>query len=302
MNYRLGSVITIGTVSLSAGCDGLVDILLPSTVTITLVNESADFDVDGTIVYDDDDLFLRADLTALGTVFKMAVRWGVLEASPAVDLDKPSEPLHKTRYLSLEEWDRLQKAAPPWLRPMLRLALAQGLRLKEVTNLRWDDIDRQGGLLYVPEDCKAGRADPVPLSAEGRAVLREQPRRMHCPYVLADSAGQPYTAENARIRVSKVTKAVMKGAGIHGATFHSLRHTTASWMVQRGVPLANVQKFMRHRNVQTTLRYAHLKPEHLGDTVAALDAALRGPNSAPSGESATEAAESNAANASARAS
>jgi hypothetical protein len=64
-------------------------------------------------------------------------------------------------------------------------------------------------------------------------------------------------------------------------------------MVQRGVPLANVQKFMRHRNIQTTLRYAHLKPEHLGDTVAALDAALRpGPNSAPTQEAPVEATES----------
>jgi len=54
---------------------------------------------------------------------------------------------------------------------------------------------------------------------------------------------------------------------------------TVSWLVQQGVDLARVSEFMRHRNTQTTLRCAHLHPDHLRDTVAVLDKALRrGPN------------------------
>ncbi len=88
MNYRIGYVITIGVLSLIAGCDGLVGILLPSTVTITLVNESANFNVDGTIVYDDDDLFLRADLTALGTDLQFNLGPGASFSFPPLDCDE----------------------------------------------------------------------------------------------------------------------------------------------------------------------------------------------------------------------
>ena len=85
MNYRLGSVIIVALLSLIAGCDGLVGILLPSTVTITLVNESADFNVEGTIVYDDSDFFLRADLTALGTDLQFNLEPGESFSFPPFD-------------------------------------------------------------------------------------------------------------------------------------------------------------------------------------------------------------------------
>lgn len=87
MNYRLGSVIIVALLPLIAGCDGLVGILLPSTVTITLVNESADFNVDGTIIYDDDDILLRADVTALGTDLQFNLGPGASFSFPPLDCD-----------------------------------------------------------------------------------------------------------------------------------------------------------------------------------------------------------------------
>ena len=55
-----------------------------------------------------------------------------------------------------------------------------------------------------------------------------------------------------------------------------MRHTAASWMVQRGRPLAEVREILGHAAIQTTLRYAHLMPEHLRDSMAALDSAVLG--------------------------
>jgi len=52
---------------------------------------------------------------------------------------------------------------------------------------------------------------------------------------------------------------------------HSLRHTCASRLIQRGVPLAVVQKWMGHRAIQTTLRYAHLAPDNFKVALEALE-------------------------------
>ncbi len=95
-------------------------------------------------------------------------------------------------------------------------------------------------------------------------------------YVFVDEEGRDYHGKTRRERISKLTPAAMESIGRPDCTFHSLRHTTASWLSQSGVDLAQIKEFMRHKHIQTTLRYAHLQPEHLADTVAALDSAIRG--------------------------
>jgi integrase len=63
--------------------------------------------------------------------------------------------------------------------------------------------------------------------------------------------------------------------------FYDLRHTFASWAVQRGASLQAVKDLLGHRSLAMTLRYGHLAPEHLRNAVARLDAAL--PISSPDG-------------------
>ena len=59
----------------------------------------------------------------------------------------------------------------------------------------------------------------------------------------------------------------LRQAGIAGACWHSLRHTAASRRVMAGVDLVSVKEILGHRDIQTTLRYAHLAPGHLRDAV-----------------------------------
>lgn len=218
---------------------------------------------------------VRKDMAVLGTFFKKAVEWDVIEASPAVGLQKPPEPKPRTRYLTIEEWGGLQEAAPPWLRSMLTLAVATGLRLKEITKLRWEDVDRQAQIIHVAMDTKTGtRAIPVNRTAAG--VLDGLVRHLRNPYVFVDQEGNHYDNELRRNRITRWTTKVMRSAGIDGATFHTLRHTAASFMVQAGVPLYEVQKVLGHSTPLMTERYAHLQPDHLQGAVRALDEALSG--------------------------
>src|SRR2546427_2754255 len=73
----------------------------------------------------------RMTLRALSRMFRIAVRWGLIDSSPASGLEMPPSVRHRTRFLSPEEYRQVEIAAPIWLRPVLRLAVTTGMRLKE---------------------------------------------------------------------------------------------------------------------------------------------------------------------------
>ena len=226
---------------------------------------------------------VRKNLTILGTMFKLAVRWDVLQASPAVDLNKPSEPHHKTRYLSREEWDRLHDAAPPWLRPIITMAVVTGMRLKEVVGLQWEDVDSVAGVVHISEDNKTGRPRGIPIGDTVREVLAERDKvrdlrtgKRLSRFVFTDTAGEARTSTRARDTICKATISAAKVAGLAGVSFHTLRHTAGSWAAQAGATEIEIAKLLGHATTATTRRYTHLKPDHLRGTVRALDAMMRG--------------------------
>jgi integrase len=207
-------------------------------------------------------------------IFKMGVRWGVIATNPAAEMEKPSPANARTRFLSVEEFEKVEAASPEWLRPILRMAVATGLRLKEVACLRWSDIDKASGVIYVSEDTKTGRR-PIPMSETAHEVLESVVRRVNTPMVFVDAKGRDFGTESRRHAIGTATKKAMRAVGIDDATFHSLRHTAAAWMVQDGVSLYEVQHVLGHSTPVMTQRYAHLQPGHLRRAVGALDKKLR---------------------------
>jgi integrase len=63
-------------------------------------------------------------------------------------------------------------------------------------------------------------------------------------------------------------------AKLERVTFHTLRHTAASYLVMAGVDLATVKEILRHKSISMTLGYAHLLPDHKQSAVEALSKAL----------------------------
>jgi len=147
----------------------------------------------------------------------------VIEVNPAAEMQKPSPRQHKTRFLTIEEFRAVEAAAPDWLRPMLRMAVATGMRLKEVVSLRWDDVNRTARVIHVPEKTKTGSRD-IPMSEAAQEVLAGQVRHLTSPMVFVRPDGSDYTSDAKRTRLSQVTTKVMRDAGVHDASFHTLRH------------------------------------------------------------------------------
>ncbi len=97
------------------------------------------------------------------------------------------------------------------------------------------------------------------------------------PYVFHDAAGATWDSDIARARIAKQTIRATQRAGIKDASFHTLRHTCASWMAQAGAPILSIRDFMRHTSVVQTERYMHLAPRDVNDAAAILDRAIAGP-------------------------
>ena len=134
-------------------------------------------------------------------------------------------------------------------------------------------MDRSANLIHVPTDSKTGTR-AIPLNRTAQVVLEGQVRHLRSPYVFVSREGHDYHDRESRNRISKRSKVAFEAASISDATFHTLRHTAASWMVQAECPLAEVREILGHATMQTTLRYAHLQPQHLRASMAALDVAL----------------------------
>jgi integrase len=84
---------------------------------------------------------------------------------------------------------------------------------------------------------------------------------------LRDSVSQPAATRSA-------WEAALGAAGVEGFHVHDLRHTFASWLIQRGRSLKEVQEALGHQTMIMTMRYRHLAPDHLRAAVAVLDGVL----------------------------
>jgi integrase len=221
-------------------------------------------------------------LTVLKQMFRCAIRWKHLLANPAADIRLEKEANGRERFLDADEAARLLEACPAWLRLLVLAALQTGARQGELLALEWSDIDLEKGLIYFRQT-KNGEPRRIRLSAALAKALKEAPSKFKGGPVFLNAAGETLVRQG--IRASFAT--ACKRAKIVGARFHDLRHTSASWMVQRGVPLNTVRDILGHKSIGLTLRYSHLAPDHQIDAMTALAAVLEsGPTDFPTGQSA----------------
>ena len=153
-----------------------------------------------------------------------------------------------------------------------------GVRRGEALSLTWDRVDRARGVIRL-ELTKTGRGREVPLSGNADAVLARRWAPNANGYVLGSRNWYSFRS---------AWEAALDAAGIEGFRFHDLRHTFASWLVQRGRTLKEVQEALGHQTITMTMRYSHLAPDHLRAAVAVLDDVLPAPKPPESAEVSTQ--------------
>lgn len=211
-------------------------------------------------------------LTMLRKTLNVAQEWGVVEHVPKFVWLKLPKP--EFDFLDFEESDRLIAGADDAWRPFVVTALRTGLRLGELMGLRWDDVDLKKGMLVVRQSVwrgkagtpKSGRTREIPLSDQARAALSAH-RHRKGELVFCDEIGAYLTEGACKWPLIRACKR----AGLRKVGWHTLRHTFASQLVMRGVPLKAVQELLGHATMEMTMRYAHLSPEVRRDAVMVLD-------------------------------
>jgi integrase len=195
-------------------------------------------------------------LEVVRAILRKAEReWEWLERVPAIRMRK--EENRRIRWITWKEAECLLHELPEHLASMAAFSLATGLRQSNVTRLEWCDIDLIKCHAWVhPDQAKTKKAIPVPLNIDAVAILRKQIGK-HTQFVFAYK-DKPINQCN-----TKAWKKALKRAGIENFRWHDLRHTWASWHVQNGTSLQELQQLGGWASFEMVLRYAHLSSEHL---------------------------------------
>src|SRR6266566_4772723 len=200
---------------------------------------------------------INRDLSRLRRMFSLAVEWGLLEESPMQGIKFLRENNARARYLSLEELQRLiASCMAPHIRSMVSVALNSGVRLGEILNLRWYDLDFSSGFILV-RDSKNGESRHVPMDATLFALFRAYPHRPSTDLVFSSSCGGHI------VDVRTGFQNACKRAGLADLHFHDLRHTFASQFVMAGGDLYILKEILGHKSITMSQRYAHLAPTYL---------------------------------------
>jgi integrase len=153
----------------------------------------------------------------------------------------------------------------------LRLLIFTGARLREILHLKWEHVDFERGLLFLP-DSKSGMKAIV-LNAPALDILAGLAHAG--AYVIAgETAGTD--EEHPRSDLKRPWRAIKKRAELAGVRIHDLRHTHASVGAGMGLGLPIIGKLLGHKHPSTTARYAHLDTDplrrasqHIGNHLAA---------------------------------
>lgn len=211
---------------------------------------------------------INREMATLKHALTKAVEWKLLRKTAREELTairKYQEPDGRLRYLSGEpEAERLLQACEDWLRPIVLTALHTGMRKGELLGLTWDCVDMTHGFIRLKQT-KNGKARALPFNETLWGLFSGLRSRADVPWVFHDHAGHRW--EDVRHGFDRACMA----SGLTDFHFHDLRHTFASWLIMRGVPLATVSNLLGHTSPTMTLRYAHLSPKHLTSAVRVLD-------------------------------
>jgi len=214
-------------------------------------------------------------------IWNQAKRDGLTDRdSPTKQVKKPKYDNKRTTFFTHEQADILLeklKEKSTQVYHISLLSLHTGMRASEIFKLKWVDLNLEEGIINI-KDAKSG-SRPAFMTSEVKAMFEKikSQNNFFNDLVFTSNAGDTIR------QISKTFERVIDELGFNEGitdrrqrfTFHNLRHTYASWLVQQGTPLYTVQQLMGHKSIALTERYSHLAPDSLKAAVTAFEKNLR---------------------------
>ena len=230
-----------------------------------------------------------------------AVRWGVVARNVADLVDPPRPRRLEMKTLSPDQARTfLEAAAGDRLEALYILAITTGMRQGELLGLRWRDVDLDDAVLRVTgtmqriskqgigvsEPKTAGSRRQIALTTMAVAALKRRhkeqseerlaagPEWQDSDLVFGNKYGRPIESTNL---IRRSFKPLLKAAGLPALRFHDLRHTAATLLLRKKVPVKIVSEMLGHSQVGITLNiYSHVLPDMQREAVGAMEAVLWG--------------------------
>lgn len=196
-------------------------------------------------------------------IYNLAIKWDTpgITKNPTAGIPLLEENNKKERFLTADEANALigalKKSDNPMIQYIVPMLILTGARKNEVLKAKWEDFNFEQRIWRIPTS-KSGKARHVPISDGVLSLLNSIPKLDDCDWVFSN----PRTKEPYRTFFCSWNTA-RKSVGLSDVRIHDLRHSFASFLVNNGRSIYEVQRILGHTQIKTTQRYAHLSQDSL---------------------------------------
>lgn len=220
-------------------------------------------------------------LVLVRQIFNKAISWGLYQGeNPIKRVKMPILSNQRERFLSHDEAQALLiavRAKSEKIHDMALVSLHTGMRFGEIAGLKIHDIDLANGLIHI-SDPKNRKPRKAYMTAAVKTMFQNRipAEAKSNDLVFPDENGKKM--EFISKTFPRAVDSLELNKGVKDArqkiTFHTLRHTFASWLALQGEQIQTISELLGHRTLQMTMRYSHLTPDHRKAAVGRLEESM----------------------------
>ncbi len=214
----------------------------------------------------------RVHFRNVKALFSRAVGWGYVSENPFAKMKLPKLQRLKPKYINELDLEKIcMQVESQVLKDAIGFSFYTGLRLSEMVNLKWVNVDLKNIVITIGDDnfiTKSRKSRTIPINKKALEILTARAEyERKSMFVFGNDKGFRYTGDWYSRYFKRAVKKCGMSSEIH---WHSLRHSFASNLVQKGASIYAIKELMGHSSISVTEIYSHTNIEMLREAVGCL--------------------------------